>query len=58
MLYLKSGLQLTRVALFSGQTDRPATIALAYMPQKSGRQNIMLTWTVVRINVNGHTLDA
>ena len=58
MLYLKSGLQLTRVALFSGQTERPATIAVAYMPQNSGRQSIMLTRTVVRVNINGLTLDA
>ncbi len=44
--------------VFSGQTKRPATIAVAYMPQISGRQNIMLTRTVVRVNVNGLTLDA
>ncbi len=57
MSYLKSGLQLTVFILFSGQTKRPANIAVAYMPQISGRQNIMLTRTVVRVNVNGLTLD-
>ena len=58
MSYLKSGLQLTFFTLFCGQTKRPATIAVAYMPQISGRQNLMLTRTVVRGNVNGLTLDA
>ena len=58
MSYLKSGLQLTFFTQFTGQTKRPAAIAVAYMPHISGRQNIMLTWTVVRVNVNGLTLDA
>ena len=44
--------------IFSGQRKRPATIAVAYMPQNSGRKNIILTRTVVRVNVNGLTLDA
>ena len=43
---------------FSGKTKRPATIAVADMPQNSERQNTILTRTVVRINVNGLTLDA